>query len=340
MQIIHPGSPVLRIRYRQGVFVAPTGLPDWLLYARVIVELPATPDDLTRDELRVLRVLAANEAMVAAGDPLWEFTRADYAARTPPGWTWAHLRGGQLALVPADLHGSYRHIGGMNLTRGTAPGRGLLGEAVEQRVPTRVAERVSEAAMTSVEDHLGYQLPPRYRAFLLDTNGAGPTEPAVHAEHGFVLDQPLFGLARPDRQQDLVYANAWLADRFTPDFLAIGYVQGGMLAVRARGEDADSIWYFDDDDPRDDQAFTAAEVSASLLSRIADSVDDLWTELTLPPTDLVDAVDEWTRAGLVREVRQPAQGGWLPASMRAPWQTDGTVGEGADLLALFDAGVV
>src|SRR5439155_1992363 len=77
MQVIHPGSPTLRVRYRAGILVTPSGVPDWLLYARAVVELPPVRPDLTREETRVVDVLAANEAMVVAGDPLWEFTKGD-----------------------------------------------------------------------------------------------------------------------------------------------------------------------------------------------------------------------------------------------------------------------
>jgi A nuclease of the HNH/ENDO VII superfamily with conserved WHH/SMI1 / KNR4 family (SUKH-1) len=338
MHVIHPGSPVLRIRYRSGVLVAPSGVPDWLLYARAMVDLPPVPAGLTRDEARVVDVLTANELMVAAGDPSWEFTRADYAARTPPGWTWAHLvTDRRLALVPADLHASYRHIGGVNMLRGSASGYGLRVEARPRSVPVRITESLSEALAAELEEHLGYPLPPRYREFLVDTNGLAPTEPGVLDDFGFVVDQPWFGLSREDRQQDLIYANNWFGDRFTADFLAVAPVQGGLLAVKVRGDDADSIWYWDDDDPRDDDAHDAAYISANLLYRVADDVSQLWAELALPAADLLAVVDDLVRDGTAGEVRPDLMGAWLPANRRASWQTGGATGVGDDVLAEFDA---
>ena len=338
LHVIHPGSPVLRIRYRQGILVAPSGVPDWLLYARALVDLPPVPDGLTRDEARVVDVLAANEVMVAAGDPLWEFTHSDYAARTPPGWTWAHLTTGRrLALVPADLHASYRHIGGVNLLRGTAPGYGLRADPEPRPVPVETAESLSDDLAAELDQRLGYRLPPAYREFLIATNGPTPTEPGVLEDLGLIVDQPWFGLSRADRQQDLLYLNNWYADRFTADFLAVAPVQGGLLAVKVAGDDPDSLWYFDDDDPRDDEAFDAAYICANLLYRVADDVSGLWADLALPAADLLAVVDHLVRGGSAHEVREKLQGAWLPANRRASWQAAPPGGAGDDLLAQFDA---
>ena len=338
LHVIHPGSPVLRIRYREGVLVAPSGVPDWLLYARAMVDLPPVPAGLTRDEARVVSVLAANEVMVAAADALWEFTRSDYAARTPPGWTWAHLTTGRrLALVPADLHASYRHIGGVNVLRGTTPGYGLRTDPQPRPVPLEVTESLSEELAAELERQLDHRLPPRYREFLVDTNGPTPTEPGVIEEFGFLVDQPWYGLSRDDRHQDLLYVNNWLADRFTADFLAVGPVQGGLLAVKVRGDDADSVWYWDDDDPRDDETFDADYICENLLYRVADDVSGLWANLVLPAADLLAVVDDLVRGDLAGEVRAEVQGAWLPAKRRPPWQTASSGGAGDDVLAQFDA---
>ena len=337
LQVIHPGSPVLRIRYRSGILVAPNGVPDWLLYARAIVELPAVPDGLTRDEARVTDVLTANEVMLDTGDPLWQFTGADFAARTPPGWTWAHLvEGRQVALVPAELHGSYRHIGGVNMLRGSVSGAGLRTDWDPRPVPRRSAESLSEDLVVELEKRLGYRLPQRYRAFLIETNGPVPTEPGVHENFGLVVDQPWFGLAREDRHQDLLYANNWLADRFTDEFLAVAPVQGGLLAVKVRGDDSDSIWFWDDDDPRDNDAFDAGYICEHLLYRVADDVTRLWDELALPAAGLLEVMDAMVRGG-AREIRPELAGAWLPANRRAPWQTGPAAGVGDELLADLDA---
>jgi hypothetical protein len=101
----------------------------------------------------------------------------------------------------------------------------------------------------------------------------------VHPDFGFVVDQPLFAAARPDSLQDLVYANGRFGYRFTDDWLAVGYVQDGLVVIRVRGDDAGSLWYWDDDDARDRDRFTAADVCERLLHRCADDSSAFWLDL-------------------------------------------------------------
>jgi hypothetical protein len=196
---------------------------------------------------------------------------------------------------------------------------------------------LTEGTMTVLEEHLGFALPPMYRDFLRATNGAWPYRVSVLPEFGFVADQKFFGLGGEDYHQDLIGANNWLRDRLTPDYWAIGYVQGGIIAVKVRGPDADSIWYWDDDDPRDDDAYDAAYICANLLYRVADDVSELWSELALPAADLLAVVDDLVRDGTAIEVRPDLMGAWLPANRRASWQTGAASGVGDDVLAEFDA---
>ena len=145
MSVIHPGAPALRVRYRQGVLVTPQGFPDWPLCARAVVELPPPHPGLTLDEVRVVDVLAANAAMARAatapdGDPLWSPTQPGHPTSTPPGWCWAHVgHTRQLALVPVELHGSYRHGGGLRTLGVTGRGqrRDRDAEAARYAVPRR-----------------------------------------------------------------------------------------------------------------------------------------------------------------------------------------------------------
>jgi hypothetical protein len=137
---------------------------------------------------------------------------------------------------------------------------------------------------------------------------------------GLLADQPLFGLARPDQYQDLGYAPRWLADRFTPEFLPIGYVQGGLLALRVTGSDAGSVWFLDDDDPRDDDSLGAREICDRLLYRCADDLDGFWAALRPPAAVLREVADELVRAGQVRVVQPELAGAALPAAVRASWQ--------------------
>jgi A nuclease of the HNH/ENDO VII superfamily with conserved WHH/SMI1 / KNR4 family (SUKH-1) len=341
LRVIHPGSPVLRIRYRSGIVVSPYGLPDWTLYARAVVELPepaASPAyaGLTVDEIRVVDVLAANEHLAGGDDPLWTFTRADPVPRTPPGWTWAHVgRSRRLALVPVELHGAYRHAGGVSTLRG-GTGAGLRTDVPAVPVGQVATQTVPEPVLRALEEHLGYRLPPAYRAFVAATNGAAPAAPGVHPDHGFVHDQPLFGLARDDRHQDLGYATGWLRDRLTPDYLALGYVQGGLLAVQVAGDRPDSVWYWDDDDPRADDRHDAAYICGHLLRFGARTIDEFLDGLALPAAALVAAVDALVDAGQVVEVRPELAGAGLPAARRAPWQPDPPRGDRDPLADALD----
>ncbi|WP_370651461.1 SMI1/KNR4 family protein [Frankia sp. Cj3] len=217
-QIVHAGSPMLRIRYRDGILAGPHGFPDWIPYARAVVQLPPCSPDLGVDEARVVDVLTANNTMAAGGDALW----ADVCpGATPAGWTWAHLpavwsRTRRIALVPVELHGAYRHLGGVSTGSADRARRGL---AMHGGTPPRIrlTHRLSGEVLERLEERLGYGLPAGYRSFLLRTNGGCPAWPAVHPGFGFVADQPFFGMARQDWLQDLAYANAWFGDRLTSE---------------------------------------------------------------------------------------------------------------------------
>ncbi|MGN9913741.1 SMI1/KNR4 family protein [Phytohabitans sp. LJ34] len=349
MSVIHPGSPILQVRYRQGVLMTPHGFPDWPLCARAVVELPPPDPALTLEEQRILDVLAANAAMAriageSDGDPLWPVTAAagtvgrerDGAVPTPAGWCWAHVgtpdAARLLALVPIELHASFRHAGGVRQL--PANGRGLRADAEPVSAGRAAGDAVPDELLDLLERALGWPLPPVYRRFLAETNGAGPAAAAVLPPYGFVADQPLFGIARDDRHQDLSYVGDWVRDRLTVDFLPIGYVQGGLLAVKASGDDLDSVWYLDDDDPRDRESFGAEEVCAHLLARCADSLDDLWARLVRPPAALVDLAGRW--AARVTHVRDGLVGAGLPAKMKAPWQPPAKAGRDP-VAAMFEA---
>ncbi|GAB3161167.1 SMI1/KNR4 family protein [Micromonospora sonneratiae] len=342
MSVIHPGSPTLRMRYRQGVLVTPSGFPDWALCARALVELPPPVAGLTRDEVRVVDVLAANGIMARlaatpGGDPLWAPGPAGRAVATPSGWCWAHVGGArQVTLVPIELHASYRHFGGMSLL--AVGGRGQRVDATPVPVRPGPGDEVPDELVDLLERLLGGELPPVYRRFLADTNGAGPSTPGVLPGFGFVVDQPLFGIAREDRHQDLSYVPEWCRDRLTSDFLPIGYVQGGLLAVKVAGDDRDSVWYLDDDDPRDRDPYDAEHISAHLLRRCADDIDGFWTELAQPATELLRIAEDWLDSGQVVQVRDETIGFGLPPQLRAPWQASTQPARRDPLTALFEVG--
>ncbi len=338
MRVIHPGSPALRVRYRQGVLVGPLGAPDWLLHARAVVDLPPPPPGRTRDELRVAYVLAANLRMARDGDPLWEGIPTPDAASTPAGWTWAQLADSlRCALVPVELHAAVRHFGGVTTRLAELP-TGLQVDPADAEVEADPSGTVDPVVLDELGRRGGRPFPEGYREFLGATNGARPQRPGVLANYGFVVDQPFFGLGRPDRLQDLWHANAWLADRITPDFLAIGYVQGGLLAVRMEGADRDSVWYLDDDDPRATDDDDAAHICGRLLSRCADSIEQFWSALRPPPRTLCELADEFIRDGGVRQVRDELIGAALPASRRGPGQPPPRTSAPDPLVSLFEVG--
>ncbi|HEY2793596.1 MAG TPA: SMI1/KNR4 family protein [Micromonosporaceae bacterium] len=308
LNIVHPPSPVLRIRYRDGVLIDPYGFPDWLLYARALVDLPDPVPGLGRDEMRVLDLLAAN--LLPSDDPLLAGSDA-----TPAGWCWAHLgRSRRLALVPIELHGAFRHGGGVRTMPVTSGRRGLRRDADAEVLGFATGDEVPDDVLNSLERVLGWALPSAYRAYLAETNGARPAEPAVLDGLGFIADQPLFGIARSDPHQDLAFARDHLTDRFSPDLLPIGYVQGGMLVLGAAGE----VYYWDDDDPADDARLGPAEIRSRLLRKCADDFDDLRRRLVSVPAYLLDIAAEWVFFGQVEPVHDVLAGAGLPPAMRAP----------------------
>ena len=303
-------SPVLRVRYRGGVAYDLAGLPVWDLLARAVVRLPDPEPGLSLDEVRVADVLTANETMLTGGDPLWWVTAEDYAPLTPPGWVWAHRFGArEVLLVPAAAYGAFRHVGGV----ATLPiaSRGIR---VDEHVPVPfdVPSPLGESVLDAVERRVGHPLPPAYRELLAAASGAVPTAPGIVPGHGFVVDQPLFGVGHADRHQDLLYARHWFTDRFTDKFLPIGYVQGGVLALRADG----SVWFADFDDPRDDDRYDAPGYCEELLVRVADDLGAFRNSLTVVPGWLLDVSATRVATGAAHRVDVPGLGASLPPAER------------------------
>jgi hypothetical protein len=313
-QILHPGPPLLRDRYPVGVEMTPYGSPDWVPYARTLVELPPPPRELTWDEARVLGVQTANELGRLSGDPLWTVA----GAGTPVGWAWARIAlTRNIALIPIDLHASFRHVGGVSTSgndwrRHGLPGADGAAPQVRPRGP------LTEQALADAERQLGYPLPTPYRQFLAQTNGGRPTFPAVQPGLGFIADQPLFGLGGGDPMTDLVGMSRALAERLTPDYLPIAYVQGGLWALKATGVDAGSVWYLDDDDPRDKQGLTPDVISLQLTIRIGDDFNDAWRQLRAVPQRLRDLASSHATEGWARLQSHPLLGANLPAGQHTP----------------------
>ncbi|MGH3716383.1 MAG: SMI1/KNR4 family protein [Micromonosporaceae bacterium] len=322
-QIVRFAAPLLRIRYRDGLYVTLHGFPDWFSYARALVELAPPPASASADEVRVIDVLAANQVMLAAGDPLWTAPEMG-AVATPDGWAWAHLaRSRRLALVPAEAYAAFRHAGGIATLDADHSGSGLVVPRARGTVSLPGEGPAPEKELTELEGQLPAPLPAAYREFLAATNGGRPATPAVHPRFGFVVDQTFFGFGRRDWFGNLSHVRQWLKDKFTADFLPIGHVQGGTLAVRLTGEDAGSVWYYDDDDPRDDDSYDADEVAERLLRRCADSFDRFVGALVPVPDTLIQAAQTLVRDGGARQLPEPGLGLGLPTDKRPPAPSTG-----------------
>ena len=90
--------------------------------------------------------------------------------------------------------------------------------------------------MLGVEEDLGYRLPGAYRSFLKAAGGCAPVGAALDAELGLLVDQPFFTVRDEAAVNDLVYVNKCLRDHLTKDYLGVGFVQGGLLAVKVKGD--------------------------------------------------------------------------------------------------------
>lgn len=325
-QLVEPKAPLLRLRYPERVYVNLYGFPDWVPYARAVVEVPEPPAGLGIDSVRVIDVLVANEMMAASGDPLWPGLDVAGAGRpgaisTPAGWVWAHIAmSHRLALVPAEVHSMFRHLGGVSTLTADRTRRGprLVDASGPVPIVPENPEGVSEEKLTELETAIGAPLPPAYREFLMATDGARPLEPALHPGHGFVVDQPFFGIGRKDMLFTVEYANRWLTDRFTSDYVAVGYVQGGIIAVKVRGEAIGSVWYYDDDDRRDDDSFDAETVCRDLLHPVGDDFVQFWGGLVAVPEQLREVIRAAAASGRVRPVLERGMGSSLPRQHRPP----------------------
>ncbi|MGH3748997.1 MAG: SMI1/KNR4 family protein [Micromonosporaceae bacterium] len=333
-RIVRFAAPLLRIRYPDGMYVNLRGFPDWTPYARALVEIAGRLPDQPRrsvDEARVVDVLAANQVMADSADPLWKDAEPG-AAATPDGWVWAHVGAGgaradrsegegprRLALVPAEAHAAFRHIGHV-AGRGAGDGsRGLTMQPPAER-PSMIPRRTkaTEADVAELEAKLEAGLPAPYRNFLLAGNGGRPATPLAHPGFGFLVDQSFFGFRRKDWFANVTNARQWLADRFAGDFLPIGHVQGGLLAVRLSPPGPGSVCYYDDDDPADDESYDAEAVGAHLLRRCADSFDEFLDALAPVPDGLVAAAQSMVAGGMAQRVVDRNQGGALPRDRRPP----------------------
>ncbi|SHL98267.1 SMI1/KNR4 family protein [Actinacidiphila paucisporea] len=287
-QVVHFPDPLRAGRHPQGVWIDDEGHPDFSPYARAAAEIAEPPEGFGIDELRLTDYVSANAALHAAGHELWGNLPP---VATPHGWTWHHVAGGRrLELVPAEVKALLRHHGGLAESVADPAKRGT--RPLQETRPVHFAlpkdpVAVSEAQVRDVEEELGYRLPGSYRAFLKAAGGCAPRGVALDPELGLLIDQPFFTVRDTAAANDLVYVNKCLRDHLTKDYLAIGYVQGGLLAVRVKGAGAGSVWFCAYDDARDgDHWDSPADRVAELLLPCGDSIDAFLLRLAGNPPEL------------------------------------------------------
>ncbi|MFE9658987.1 MULTISPECIES: SMI1/KNR4 family protein [unclassified Streptomyces] len=302
-QVVHFPDPVRAARHPRGVRVDEHGHPDFAPYARAAAEIAEPPAGFGVDELRLTDYVSANAVLAAERHALWE---SGSPVATPHGWTWHHVPGTRrLELVPVEVKALLRHHGGLTTTpvdqdkRGTRP----LQETrpVHFGLP-RGAVAVTEAQVQSVEEELGYRLPGAYRSFLKAAGGCAPVGAALDAELGLLVDQPFFTVRDEAAINDLVYMNKCLRDHLTKDYLGIGFVQGGLLAVKVRGELPGSVWFCAHDDARDRDGFPVEERMRTLLLPCGDDFDVFLSRLAGGPPELETVANLMVDGGFARSV--------------------------------------
>ena len=145
---------------------------------------------------------------------------------------------------------------------------------------------VTEQQVLGVEEELGYRLPGAYRSFLKAAGGCAPVGAALDAELGLLVDQPFFTVRDEAAVNDLVYVNKCLRDHLTKDYLGVGFAQGGLLAVKVKGDRIGSVWFCAYDDARDQDAWVPAERVQRLLLPCGEDFDQFLGRLAGNPPEL------------------------------------------------------
>ncbi|EFL23686.1 LOW QUALITY PROTEIN: SMI1/KNR4 family protein, partial [Streptomyces himastatinicus ATCC 53653] len=145
---------------------------------------------------------------------------------------------------------------------------------------------VTEEQVLGVEEDLGYRLPESYRAFLKAAGGCAPVGAALDPELGLLVDQPFFTVRDEAAVNDLVYVNKCLRDHFTKDYLGVGFVQGGVIAVKVKGDAIGSVWFCAYDDARDRDGWTVRERVERLMLPCGEDFDAFLLRLAGNPPEL------------------------------------------------------
>ncbi|MEC4020111.1 HNH endonuclease [Streptomyces sp. H27-D2] len=302
-QVVHFPDPVRAARHPKGVRVDEDGFPDFSGYARAVAEIAEPPEGFGIDELRLTDYVSANAALHADGHELWASLPS---VATPHGWTWHHVAGTRrMQLIPVEVKALLRHHAGLTTTgvdqdkRGTRP----LQETrpVHFGVPNGVLS-VTEDQVLGVEEDLGYRLPEAYRAFLKAAGGCAPVGAALDPELGLLVDQPFFTVRDEAAVNDLVYINKCLRDHFTKEYLGVGFVQGGLIAVKVKGDALGTVWFCPYDDARDHDSWTVHERVAELLLPCGADFDAFLLRLAGNPPELETVANLMVDGGFAHAV--------------------------------------
>ncbi|WP_405005924.1 SMI1/KNR4 family protein [Kitasatospora purpeofusca] len=312
-QVVQFPDPVRAERHPVGVRVDEHGHPDFGPYAAAAAEVADPPAGFGVDELRLTDYVSANAALFTQGHPLW--ADLDTAVATPPGWTWHHVAGRatpgwrRMELVPVEVKAMLRHHGGLATSsadhnrRGTRP----LQEKRAVHFPLALDGSdpigVPEDLVQRAEQRLGYRLPGAYRTFLKLGGGRVPAGVALDPDLGLLVDQPFLTLTEEYGTEDVVYANKCLRDHFTKDYLGIAYAQGGILALKVRGDRIGSVWLCLYDDARDTGAPESPEDRVErLLLPCGDDFDAFLLRLAGSPPELETVAELMVNGGFARAV--------------------------------------
>jgi hypothetical protein len=325
-QVVHFPDPVRAARHPRGVRVDEYGYPDFSPYARAAAEIAEPPEGFGVDELRLTDYVSANAALAASGHELWDTIPA---VVTPHGWTWHHVRGARrLELVPVEVKALLRHHGGIataNVDQGKRGTRPLQETRPAHFGLPKSSVAVTESQVQGVEEDLGYRLPGAYRSFLKAAGGCAPVGAALDAGLGLLVDQPFFTVRDEAAVNDLVYVNKCLRDHLTKDYLGVGFVQGGLLAVKVKGGRAGSVWFCAYDDARDvDASWSPAERVERLLLPCGDDFDQFLSRLAGGPPELETVANLMVDGGFARAVPVSSGPSVSPAS---PASSASSVGE-------------
>jgi hypothetical protein len=163
---------------------------------------------------------------------------------------------------------------------------------------------LSEQHLRDAEERLGFPLPEDYRRWLAATNGGDPEQGATLPDRDFIWEDRALGL-RPGSDYDLVSSYSYFQDRFTPEYLPVADVSGGMLALKVTGQRRGSVWFWSDDDPRASDEDTPADTER-LLYYCGESWDEFLQRLEVPEPITDEELEGFVRRHDVRLEIGPA----------------------------------